>query len=148
MRSAAEKKLDGRLRLIEDHLRAENAHDIDAIMETFGEHPTFRLNGTLLPDRDSIVSMYDGLGFGEKGYFSDLRAEAKQQHVTDNSIVLELILSGTHTADWQGIPATGRTFEIPACAIFEFDEQGTLAAERVYFDSGLLRQQITAPAWF
>jgi len=146
MRSGVKKTLDDRVRVIEKHLRAENAHDIDAIMATFGEHPTFRLNGTLHSDRDSIISMYDGLGFGEKGYFSDLKAEAKQQHVTEDSIVLELLLSGRHTADWQGLRATGRTFEIPACAVFEFDKQGTLAAERVYFDSGLLRQQLTASA--
>jgi SnoaL-like polyketide cyclase len=53
-----------------------------------------------------------------------------------------MILSGKHTGDWQGIQATGRGFEIPACAIFTFDEDGRLAGERVYFDMALLLKQI------
>jgi len=30
-------KLDGRIRLVEEHVQAENAHDLDRIMTTFGE---------------------------------------------------------------------------------------------------------------
>ena len=133
---------EARLKLVEEHVRAENAHDLDAIMETFGHQATFMLNGLSLNNRENIRALYDGFGFSEQGGFSNLKAEVKQQHVSDEAITLEIVLSGKHTSEWQGIPATGREFEIPACAIFAFDGEGKLAGERVYFDGALLLKQL------
>jgi steroid delta-isomerase-like uncharacterized protein len=133
---------DARIKLVEEHLRAENAHDVDAIMATFGQQPFFQLNATALDGAETIRSMYGGFGFGEQGSFSNLKAEMKKQHVADDTIITEVRLSGKHTDTWQGIPATGREFEIPLIAIFEFDSDGKLAAERVYFDGALMLQQL------
>lgn len=129
-------------RLVDEHIRAENTHDLDAIMATFGPRARFNLNAIALNDTESIRGLYDGFGFGGRGSFSNLRAEVTQRHVGDESIVVEMMLRGKHTADFQGIAATNREFEIPACAIFEFDEAGGLAGERVYFDAALLLQQL------
>ena len=134
--------LDARLALVDEHLRAENDHDLDAIMATFGQDPKFQLNAIPLNDRESIRAMYDGFGFGEGGSFSDVKAEEKQRHVSGGSIVVELTLGGKHTGEFQGIPATNREFNIPVCAIFDFDDAGTLAGERVYFDGALMLQQL------
>ncbi len=41
-------QIESRLQLVEEHMRAENAHDVDGIIQTFGEHPTFVLNGDTL----------------------------------------------------------------------------------------------------
>jgi hypothetical protein len=49
---------------------------------------------------------------------------------------------GKHTNTWQGIPATNREFEVPACAVFDFDDKGKVASERVYFDGALLLRQL------
>ena len=141
-RESTQDQLDARVRLVDEHLKAENQHDLDAIMATFGQDPSFYLNGIQLNDRESIRAMYGGFGFGGQGSFSNVKAELKQQHVSDNGIVAELVLSGKHTDIWQGIPATNREFEIPACAIFDFDATGKLAGERVYFDGALLLQQL------
>lgn len=133
---------EARIKLVEEHVRAENTHNLDAIMDTFGHQPTFVLNGVFLDTREGIRALYDGFGFGEQGGFSNLKAEVKQQHVSDEAIIIEMILTGKHTSSWQGIPATGRAFEIPACAIFAFDGEGKLAGERVYFDAALLLKQL------
>ena len=37
-------KLDGRIRLVEEHVQAENAHDLDRIMTTFGSRRVMRIN--------------------------------------------------------------------------------------------------------
>jgi hypothetical protein len=34
-------KLDGRIQLVEEHVQAENAHDLDRIMTTFGEQARY-----------------------------------------------------------------------------------------------------------
>jgi hypothetical protein len=133
---------DARLELVEEHLRAENAHDLDAIVATFGRQPTFVLNGLTLNGHEGIRNLYGSFGFGGQGGFSALAGETTARHLSDEAIVLELTLRGKHTAEWQGIPATGREFAIPACAIFTFDGEGKLAGERVYFDGALLLQQL------
>lgn len=133
---------EARLRLVEEHIRAENDHDLDAIMATFGQDAKFNLNGMPLDDRESIRAMYGMFGFGGNGSFSDLRAEKTQMHFGDKSIVVELMLSGKHTNDFQGIAPTNRKFSLPACAIFDFDDEGTLAGERVYFDGASLLGQL------
>ena len=50
--------------------------------------------------------------------------------------------SGMHTGTWFGMPPTGRRFEIPACAVFIFDEHDKIVGERCYFDSALMLRQL------
>jgi steroid delta-isomerase-like uncharacterized protein len=140
--ASSELQRDARLQLVAEHLRAENEHDVDAIMATFGENPSFQLNAVHLEGSDNIRGMYRAFGFGENGGFSDIKAELLKQHVTDDTIITELTLKAKHTGDWQGIPPTNREFEVPLIAIFEFDATGKLAGERVYFDGALMLQQL------
>ena len=134
--------LDARMRLVNEHMQAENKHDVDAIMATFGQNPRFQLNGIQLNDAQSIRGLYEGFGFGGHGGFSHIAAEITQQHVSGESIVVEMIFRGKHTDTWQGIPATNREFEVPTCAVFDFDDKGKVASERVYFDGALLLRQL------
>jgi hypothetical protein len=133
---------NARLALVEEHLRAENAHEISGIMATFGSQPKFILNGTHIEGRDGIQSLYESFGFGNAGGFSDLTVEVIHRHVAGDSVILELFLGGRHDAEWQGIPATNRTFRIPACAVITFDGAGKMAGERVYFDGSLMLRQL------
>ena len=138
----ADQSRDARIRLVEEHFRAENAHDVDAIMETFGLNPSFQINATQLDGSENIRAMYGGIGFGDQGSFSNLKATIQRQHIAEDSIVTEVLLSGKHTDTWQGIPPTNRDFEIPLIAIFEFDSEERLSGERIYFDGALMLQQL------
>jgi hypothetical protein len=131
-----------RVRMLEEHLRAENAHDLKGIMETFGQAARLVLNGYSFDDHAGIRALHEDFGFGEDGGFSELRVQEKRRYVTDDAIVMEQTLSGRHTGTWQGIAATGRSFKISVCAIYTFDEEGRLAGENVYFDSGYLLKQL------
>jgi hypothetical protein len=133
---------DQRIKLVEAHVNAENNHDINGIMETFGSGSKFFLNGMTVVGADGIRALYESFGFGGNAGFSEIKANAKEWHIGDESITLELVLSGVHTNEWQGIPATGRKFEVPVCAIFCFDDKGTLESERVYFDMNLVLKQL------
>lgn len=133
---------DTRLRIVQEHLDAENNHDLNAIMATFSAQPGFALNGLELAGAEVVRSVYDGFGFGQHGSFSDINIEVKQWYFGDESITTEMILRASHTGAWQGIPATGRKVEVPLCAIFTFDDENKVASERAYFDAASVLQQI------
>lgn len=135
-------QLAARLELVEEHMRAENDHDVDRIMQTFGKHPTFVLNSDTFTGQENIRGMYESFGFGGRGGFANIHVEVKQRHVSDDAIILEAILRAEHASEWQGIPATGKKIEVPLCAVFPFDEDGKLAGERVYLDGGVLLKQL------
>jgi len=134
--------LENRLKLVEEHCIAENNHDLAAIMETFGADPAFGLNGAEFKGREVVEGIYAGFGFGSRGSFSDIHLDVANRHINDETIILELLLSGKHTGDWNGIAPTGKAFRVPLCAIFTFDAEDKLAGERVYFDGATLLQQL------
>ena len=136
--------LNARQALVDEHMRAENEHDVEAIMATFGKDPWFELNGTQLPGVEGIRGMYEGFGFGNNGSFSEIRIEEVHRHIGEDAIVLELIINGRHTGDFQGVAASGNAFRIPACAVVGFDNEDKVAGERVYFDGASLMQQLQA----
>lgn len=131
-----------RLKLVEEHCLAENNHDLNAIMDTFGKQPYFSLNDLEINGRATVQGLYAGFGFGEQGSFSNLHVEVLRRHPGAETIVLEILFSGKHTAEWNGIPATGKAVSVPACAIFTFDEAGKLAGERVYVDFTIVLRQL------
>ncbi len=134
--------LNARKKLVEEHMRAENAHDVTATMSTLGRRPRYVLNGTILDGHEAIRSAYEGIGLGKAAAFSHFKVDETVLHTSEGAIVLEGMMSGTHVAEWQGIPATGRSFNVPVCAVFTFDAEEKLAGERIYFDSGLLLKQL------
>jgi steroid delta-isomerase-like uncharacterized protein len=127
---------------LEEHLRAENSHDLDAIMKTFGKNSVLLLNGIRFATPDKIRCLHEELGFGNNGAFSNLKVEIQKRHVTSESVILEQTLNGTHTGTWMGIQPTGKTFSVAICTIYIFDGEGKLAEERVYFDRALLIKQL------
>ncbi|HZS09608.1 MAG TPA: ester cyclase [Blastocatellia bacterium] len=130
------------IRLLNEHLEAENRHDIEAIMRTYGQNPVVHINGQVFTDDAGIRRFHERLGFGEGGAFSDLLVVERQRYITDEAVIIEQTLTGRHTGRWQGISATGKSIEVPACTIYTFDEENKLAGERVYFDSALLLKQL------
>lgn len=130
--------------LLEEHLRAENAHDLDAIMETFAEDAKLILNGYTFGDHNVIRALHRDLGFGDDGGFSELSVEERRRYITPEAIVMEQTLSGRHTGTWQGIEASGVTFKIAVCTIYTFNEESKIVGENVYFDRAQLLEQLGA----
>ena len=140
--NSTDEQLQARVKLLNEHLEAENSHDIEAILNTYGPDPTVVINGHVFSGIESIRKFHERLGFGQNGSFSDLRVDERHRYINDDAIVIEQMLSGRHTGTWQGIAATGHRFEIPVCTIYSFDEGNRLAGERVYFDSAALLKQL------
>lgn len=138
--TAGSTNTEARLELVQEHVRAENRHDLEGIMETFGESPRYddepweeHHHG-----REGVRSYYQELLRG----VPDLHIDVEHGHLTAENIILEVVIRGTHDGPWRGLPATGRPIEFPLCAVYSFTEGDELAGERVYYDRATVLRQL------
>jgi predicted ester cyclase len=72
--------------------------------------------------------------------FPDFTVEIIETYRSDDAVILEIKLKGTHLGDWAGLKPTGRMMNIPVA--FEFDKD-RLVCEKVYFDMAPLMNQLS-----
>ena len=132
-------RFSARIALVEQHVRLENAHDLEGVLGTFGDAAHY--------DDEAWGEHYEGAS-GVREFYSqlmkalpDLEIQVVRRHAADGAIVLEVVIRGTQLDPWRGLPATGRKVEIPLCGVYTFDAQDRLAGERIYYDrASVLRQ--------
>lgn len=131
---------DTRLAVVEEHVRSENLHDLEAVMATFGADA--RYDDEPWADhregRDGVRSYYSEL----MRALPDLAIDVIRRHVARECIVFEVRIRGTHRGSWRGLPATGRRVDLPVCAVYTFDAAGRLAGERIYYDRATVLRQL------
>jgi len=117
--------------LVRRHMQAENVHDFDDVIATFG-HPRYELIATdRLHDGEEAVREY----FREtRTAFPDQRNELISLRHADDAVIVEFWLLG--------IEPTGRSFKCRMTAFFIFEGE-ELVCERVYFDSATILRQLT-----
>ena len=124
--------------IVREHMDSENRHEFDATLETF-DHPRYELIAT--------GDVYDGpeevAGYFEESRraFPDQRNELLTLHHSDDAVLVEAIVRGTHTGPLRSVPPTGREFESRILAMFLF-EKDRLVCERVYFDQLTVLEQL------
>jgi steroid delta-isomerase-like uncharacterized protein len=124
--------------IVREHMESENRHDFDTTIATFG-HPRYELvpTGDVF-DGEQEVRAY----FAEsRTAFPDQRNELIALHHSDDAVIVEFDLLGTHLGRLRALPPTGRSFRcrMTACFIFEGDR---LVCERVYFDQLTIMRQL------
>ena len=78
--------------------------------------------------------------------FSDMHHVFEDQIAEDDMVVTRVTLHGTHTGDFQGIPATGKSVSIPAI-FFDCIKDGKLVEHWSMMDTmGLMQQLGVIPA--
>jgi steroid delta-isomerase-like uncharacterized protein len=120
-------------------MEAENVHDYDTVLATFA-HPRYELMATgQVFDGEAEVRRYFEVS---RTPFPDQRNELVSLRSTDDGVVVELDLLGTHLGPLAGAEPTGRAFRSRMCALFLFEDDAEgIVCERVYFDSAdILRQ--------
>lgn len=129
-----------RIAIVEEHVRLENTHDLEGILSTFGNGAQYEDEawGENYKGRDGVRQFYEQL----MQALPDVKIEILRQHVTDDAILLEVIIRGTHLGDWRGLPATGRRIEFPLCGVYTFDSDDRLAGERIYYDRATVLRQL------
>jgi steroid delta-isomerase-like uncharacterized protein len=133
MTTAAEREA-----IVREHMDSENRHDFDATIATFS-HPRYELmaSGEVFDGEEEVRAYFART----RTAFPDQRNELRALRHSDDAVVVEFDLLGTHLGPLQGIEPTGRSFRCPMLALFVFDGDG-IVCERVYYDSASIARQL------
>lgn len=129
-----------RVAIVEEHVRLENSHDLEGVLRTFGETARYDDEpwGEHYGGQNGVRQFYEQL----MQALPDLEIDVRRRHVSDDAILLEVIIRGTHLGSWRGLPSTGRRVEFPLCGIYTFDADDRLAGEKIYYDRGTVLRQL------
>jgi steroid delta-isomerase-like uncharacterized protein len=124
--------------IVREHMESENEQEFDRTMATF-HHPRYELIATnQVHDGEEAVARY----FEEtRRAFPDQRNELIALHHSDDAVIVEINVKGTHNGSYRGLPPTGRSFTCRGIALFIFEED-RLVCERAYFDAGTILRQL------
>src|SRR5436309_3392456 len=127
-----------REQIVREHMESENVHDFDTTIGTFS-HPRYEIIPTgEVYDGEAEVRRY----FEQtRAAFPDQRNELIALHHTEEGVIVEFDLLGTHRGPLRGLPPTGREFRCRMTALFLFDAE-RIVCERVYFDSATILRQL------
>lgn len=138
--AAKNDRQSARLATVEQHVRLENAHDLEGVLRTFGNTAHY--------DDEAWSEHYEGAN-GVRLFYEqlmkalpDLEIEIQRRHVADDAVLLEVIIRGTQLGPWRGLPATGRRVELPLCGVYTFDSDDRLSGEKIYYDRGTVLRQL------
>ena len=126
--------------IVLEHVDAENRHDVAASVATFNmpRYQVFPM-GIIHDGKQAVEELLSGVFNG----FPDFKVHIEKTHHSEDAVILEVRMTGTHRGDWAGIKATGRSMDVPVACIFEFNGE-KLICEKVYFDMATLANQLTA----
>jgi steroid delta-isomerase-like uncharacterized protein len=108
-------------------------------MATF-HHPRYELVATdeVYDGPEEVQRYYDE----SRKAFPDQRNELLALHHSEDAVLVEAVVRGTHKGPLRSLPPTGREFELPILALFVFDGDDKLVCERVYFDQLTVLRQL------
>ena len=128
-----------REQIVREHMESENTHDFDVTLATFADHPRYEIvpTGEVYDGADEVSRYYQET----RTAFPDQRNELVSLRHSDDAVIVEFILRGTHNGDFRGVPPTGKSFECKMAAFFVFEDD-RLLNERVYFDAATILTQL------
>jgi steroid delta-isomerase-like uncharacterized protein len=122
-------------------LEAERRHDLAGVLACFGPEPTLEFaGGPRHVGMERVGQIYGDL----LRAFPDLTIDVIGEHPSERSVIVELIMQGTHRQQWLGMAPRGRTLTLPVCSVFLFDKKDQLTAQRMYLDRNLAIVQLTS----
>lgn len=125
--------------VMRQYLEAVVRRDFEGIRRLF--HPNYTYTGG---DGQRLDGPEAGVAIAQMytAAFPDLTLDVTRMHaVGDAVVVTEFTARGTHRGELMGVAPTGRRIEIPVCNVVEVQD-GKILAEREYFDTGVLHQQL------
>jgi len=125
--------------VVAEHMRAEMAGDLDATLDTFTDEAEYDIVPLPLVHigNDEVRELLANL----LGAFPDLGLHAKVLRHTDDAVVIEGVMTGTHHGNYAGFEPTGRSLDLRAAIFFTFDG-ADLRRETVYYDELTLLAQL------
>ena len=124
-----------------EHVEAENANDPGRVLATYSrDNPVFEdvPSGARYVGGENIVGNYRHLWDG----FPGLKRAITRWTFGEDSVVIELTLSGKHEGSFRGIAASGREASLRVIAHFQFDSEGRIQQETAYYDALTFMRQL------
>ena len=120
-----------------EHVQSENRHDVAASVATF-HTPCYRVMpmGIVHDGGQAVSELLSGIFKG----FPDFTVDIDKSYHSEDAVILEVRMKGTHLGDWAGL-----AMDVPVACIFEFEED-RLTCEKVYFDMATLVNQLSDAA--
>jgi predicted ester cyclase len=128
-----------RQKLVLDHIHDEGRQEWDEVLSTF-PHPYYELVGTMTV-YDGADAVRDYWRFSRTA-FPDQDHELISLRHSEDAVIVEFWLFGTHLGPLGAIPPTGNRFRVRMSVYFVFDADENLVSERVYFDSLTMLKQL------
>ena len=125
-------------KIVLDSFEAFNRQDFDAIMELVTDNFTYFSVTRYSLNREEYRKFLDDTS----APFTDFKITVERTVSQGNVVVAETILTGTHKGEYLGIPATGKSIELPAVYIFDF-EAGKIKLIKYYANLQSLLQQLS-----
>ena len=130
--------------LVERHLKAEGAGDVDGAVAVYTddvEHdvvgwPTGPVHG-----KDAAREFYVHL----TANFRTEQEQPSHRYWADDALVLDQMMTGTVTGEMLGLPGHGRRITFRVLHVFEFRD-GRISRENVWLDAAAAIAQLTSPA--
>jgi len=128
-----------REKVVQDHINAENTGNLDGMIASF-HRPRYEVfpMGAVFEGEQPVRDLVAGLVTG----FPDFHFAPTTIHHSDHAVIVEARMTGTHAAEWGGIPAKQKKLDIPLVCIFDFEED-RLINEKVYFDFASVQRQLS-----
>ena len=127
-----------------------NEQVVQAMLESANRHDAAGLHAWLADAMHEIsprigTSAASRMHWGQTALmagFPDLQYRIDRMISSGNSMVIECVMTGTHTGTFQGVAPTNKTVELPAAFCVEIVD-GKMTDCRAYFDTGALVEQLS-----
>ena len=122
-------------RLLDDY----NRHDSGKFASYFAADGALRVvaTGEVNNSREQIAT-----AAAERWRAIDYTLQPSGIYECGDHVWVEWMQSGTHVGELMGIPATGRSYEMPGCSHFIFGGDGLIVSDIVYFDLATVLRQL------
>lgn len=129
------------LQLHDQHLQHQTSGNTGALQNDYHEHAVVEDSMYAQPfvGRDAIMAR-KGTGMAA---IPDLKINVVNRVVHGNQVSVEWVATGTHSGDFPGLAATGRSFSIPGVTVV-VRHNGKITRESIYYDVAEVHRQLGA----
>lgn len=124
------------------HIAHQSTGNTDALQNDYALHAV--VEDSMYPHpfvgRNAIMAR-KGVGMAA---FPGLQIQVTNRVVHGNQVTVEWTATGTHSSDYPGLAATGRSFSIPGVTVV-VRENGKIVRESLYYDMAEVRNQLGGP---
>ena len=131
-----------RLALLDRHLRAKNARDMQATLATLSPDCVIEDLG-IGRTYEERTGAADYFRLWWEGFAPAIVAE-RVHWTEDGNAIAETRWQGVHQGHFLGMEATGRAIDVPIAIFVTFSDDDLIAAERYYYDFTTIRRQLAA----